>query len=106
MRELGQWVNRLGPGYGWAGGGVRRGQESPECPDTLPSPGPRCPGRLASLPSERHSATQTGWAGLAAGRQPGALPPREKRQRPPPRPAPPRNHILRVTGPEPPPRAV
>lgn len=38
MRELGQRVARLGPGYGGAGGGVRWGQESPECPDTLPPP--------------------------------------------------------------------
>lgn len=34
MRELGEEVNRPGQRCGEAGGGVRWGQESPECPDT------------------------------------------------------------------------
>lgn len=33
------------------------------------------PWETASLTGERHRATQTGWEDLAAGRQPGALPP-------------------------------
>lgn len=58
---------------GW-GVGVTQGQESSECPDT-PSSRLRCPGRPASLPGWRQSATQTGWEDLAAGWWPGALPP-------------------------------
>lgn len=108
--QTGHWtlgspaLRRLGKGWGRGemGSGEPRVSRHPA---PAPAPGLGWPGRPASLPGERHWATQTGWEGLAAGWQPKALPSPGCRDLPPPCPAQ-KPHPRAGGGPESPPRAV